>query len=66
MIKEMGKELIEWFKRKDRSYVSTLAYILCGVLSFLAVASLISPFAINVSFIDDITSTSAKNLSFLE
>ena len=54
MIKEMGKELIEWFKRKDRSYVSTLAYILCGVLSFLAVASLISPFAINVSFIDDI------------
>ena len=52
MIKEMGKELIEWFKRKDRSYVSTLAYILCGVLSFLAVASLISPFAINVSFIE--------------
>ena len=54
MKKEMVKGLIEWFKRKDRSYVSTLAYIFCGVLSFLAVASLISPFTINVSFIDDI------------
>ena len=55
MIKEMGKELIDWFKRKDRCYVSTLAYIFCGILSFFAVASLISPFSINVSFIDDIT-----------
>ena len=48
MIKEMGKELIDWFKRKDRCYVSTLAYIFCGILSFFAVASLISPFSINV------------------
>ena len=47
MIKEMGKELIDWFKRKDRCYVSTLAYIFCGILSFFAVASLISPFSIN-------------------
>ena len=64
MIKEMGKELIDWFKRKDRCYVSTLAYIFCGILSFFAVASLISPFSINVSFIDDITWKT--NLTYLE
>lgn len=54
MIKEMGKETVAWFKKKDRCYVSTLAYIFCGILSFFSVASLILPFTINISFIDNI------------
>ncbi len=72
MVKELGKEIIDWINRKDRCYVSTLAYILCAILVFLSVASTISPFSISISFIDNIvwksnlTSTSLLvNITFI-
>lgn len=65
-MKDVLKAFLEWLKQKDRSYVATLFYVLCAILGFLAIGSMISPFSVNVKFLADIKwNTNLTNDSLL-
>lgn len=54
IIKAFAKEGIELLKHKNRPALSILLYLFSGMLALLSGISLISPFHINVGFLDNI------------
>lgn len=54
MLTEIAKSIIQMFSKERRPFVSTLIYLIGGLLEVMSLISIVSPFHFGWSFIDEV------------